>query len=67
MDGLIEGLGFQPDAVKIDFEGAALNILSWSEKLSCLRIVVAAYLFSHGGGAGHLQPFVPVVLGWKGL
>jgi hypothetical protein len=43
MDGLIEELGFQPDAVKIDAEGAALNILARAEKMSCRRIVVAAY------------------------
>ena len=45
MDGLIEELGFQPDAVKIDFEGAASNILARAEKMSCQRIVVAAYHF----------------------
>jgi FkbM family methyltransferase len=45
MDGLIEELGFQPYAMKIDVEGAALNILARAEKMSCQRIVVAAYHF----------------------
>ncbi len=88
MDGLIEELGFQPDAVKIDVEGAAMNILAWAEKLSCRRIVVDAYHFPMEEVQvsmklrdlgfkteikqvrasiyrSPLQPFVPVILGWK--
>jgi hypothetical protein len=35
MDGLIEEQGFQTDAVKIDVETEALNILTLAEKMSC--------------------------------
>jgi hypothetical protein len=45
MGGLTEELGFQPDAVKIDAEGAASNILARAEKMSCQMIEVAAYHF----------------------
>jgi len=45
MEGLIEELGFQPDAVKIDAEGAASSILARAENMNCQRIVVAAYHF----------------------
>jgi len=45
MDDLIEEQGFQPGAVKIDAEGAASNILARAEKMSCQRIIVAAYHF----------------------
>jgi FkbM family methyltransferase len=45
MDGLIEKLNLEPDAVKIDAEGAALNILARAENMSCRKIVVAAYHF----------------------
>jgi hypothetical protein len=88
MDGLIEELDFQPDAVKIDAEGAALNILARAERMSCRRIVVAAYHFPMEEAQvsmrlrelgfkteikqvrasiyrSPLQPFVPVVLGWR--
>jgi FkbM family methyltransferase len=45
MDGLIEELSLKPDAVKVDAEGAALNILARAEKMSCRKIAVAAYHF----------------------
>lgn len=45
MYGLIEELNLEPDAVKIDAEGVALNILSRAENLSCRKIVIAAYHF----------------------
>jgi hypothetical protein len=45
MDDLIEELSFQPDAVKVDAEGAALGILARADKMSCQRIAVAAYHF----------------------
>lgn len=45
IDGLIEDLEVTPDIVKIDAEGAALNILTAAEKMSCRRIAVAAYHF----------------------
>jgi hypothetical protein len=43
MDSLIEELGFQPDAVKIDVESAASNYSGRAENMNCQRIVVAAY------------------------
>jgi FkbM family methyltransferase len=88
MDGLIEELGFQPDAIKVDAEGAASNILARAEKMSCQMIVVAAYHFPMEGVQvsmrpldlgfkteikqvqasiyrSPLQPFVPLLLGWR--
>lgn len=43
IDGLIERTGLRPDAVKIDAEGAALNILSAAKDISIRRVAVAAY------------------------
>jgi FkbM family methyltransferase len=88
MDGLIEELGFQTDAIKVDTEGAASNILAWAENMNCQRIVVAAYHFpmedvqvgmrpldlgfkteiKQGRSSIYrspLQPFVPLLLGWR--
>lgn len=45
MNGLIEELNLEPDLIKIDAEGAALNILSKAENMTCRKIVVAAYHF----------------------
>jgi hypothetical protein len=80
--------GFRPDAVKIDAEGAASNILARAENMNCQKIILAAYHFpmeevqvsmklrnlgfkmeikqvqaSIYGST--LQPFVPLLLGWK--
>jgi hypothetical protein len=88
MDGLIEELNLWPDAAKIDAEGAALNILSHAENMSCRKIVVAAYHFPMEDVQVSMQlrdlgfkteikqvrasiyrnplnPFAPIVLGWK--